>query len=143
VKPAGDSRGLVAELLRCETPGCGQQLAGSGAAAGWVLVRVVGSGDPPRRYCCGTCAGRGIARVELGHHRPEPAPQTAGPPARRGGNPSPPNNSRLSADRVAALGVTPDQIRSWARAHNLFVRSRGALPAHVLDAYEQAHRAPA
>lgn len=36
-------------------PRCGQPLTGAGAPRGWVLVRVVGGGQP-RRYCSPACA---------------------------------------------------------------------------------------
>lgn len=36
-------------------PRCGQPLTGGGAPRGWVLVRVIGQGQP-RRYCSPTCA---------------------------------------------------------------------------------------
>jgi len=60
----------VAEALRCTTDGCGDA-SGRALAYGWVIAHVVGSGDTSRAYCSGHCAARGIAHVELGHHRME------------------------------------------------------------------------
>ena len=61
----------VADALRCDTDGCGDARTGLRTPDGWISVLVVGSGDPVRRYCSGHCAARGIAHVELGHHRME------------------------------------------------------------------------
>lgn len=46
------------EVEKCATPHdprCGQPLTGGGAPRGWVLVRIIGQGQP-RRYCSPACA---------------------------------------------------------------------------------------
>lgn len=50
------------------------------------------------------------------------------------------NNSKRLGERVAALGVTTRDVRSWAVRHGIEdVPARGALPARLVDAYEAAH----
>lgn len=50
----------------CWRPNCGAERPGGGNLPhGWVRVAVGGSSVPPRIFCCGTCASRGLALAEL------------------------------------------------------------------------------
>lgn len=52
------------------------------------------------------------------------------------------NNSGPLAARIAALGVTARDIRTWAVDCGILdVPARGCLPARLVDAYEDAHKA--
>lgn len=42
-------------------------------------------------------------------------------------------------DRVAALGVTPRDVRTWAKANGHEVPMAGLVPGWAVDLYEQAH----
>lgn len=50
---------------------------------------------------------------------------------------------KKAAARLTDLGVTPAQVRTWAREHGHKVPSRGAVPGHIVDAFEHAHQAKA
>lgn len=53
-------------LEPCRRPGCGAERPGGGNLPhGWVRVAVGGSAVPPRIFCCGICASRGLALAEL------------------------------------------------------------------------------
>ena len=43
------------------------------------------------------------------------------------------------ASRLEVLGVTAAQVRAWARENNIPVPTRGAVPGHIVDAYENTH----
>jgi hypothetical protein len=55
------------------TDACPEAACGTGADLdegdplmhGWVQARVVGSTEPPRWFCSGKCAARGVAKAEL------------------------------------------------------------------------------
>jgi hypothetical protein len=133
-------------------PRCGQPLTGGGAPRGWVLVRIVGSGDPPRRYCSGSCASKGIAHVELGHHRLDrPELDATVTPIRTAPAPLPLGRQRATSlvrtnadqqwrDTLTALGKTPADVRAWCAGRpGLGLPARGPIPQHARDAYLTAH----
>ncbi|MFE4397184.1 MULTISPECIES: hypothetical protein [Streptomycetaceae] len=50
----------------CPTAACGQDVAAPEVAGpGWVYARVIGSAEPGRWYCSGSCSTYGIALAEL------------------------------------------------------------------------------
>lgn len=51
---------------QCTTDGCGQATGlAQSRPDGWVQIQVVGSREPARLYCSGSCANYGIALAEL------------------------------------------------------------------------------
>lgn len=49
------------------------------------------------------------------------------------------NTLKGYSDRLAGMGVTGALVRAWARGNGIPVGVRGAIPSHVLDAFEHAH----
>lgn len=136
--------GDAAAELACTTAGCGDPLTGSGAKRNWILIRVVGSGDPPRRYCSGMCAGRGIAHVELGNHLTDRATVTPLSPPQHSRQRSPrrrnTSNARLGSDAewrdiLANLGNTAPDVRAWCREHEVLCPERGPIPRRAREAF--------
>ena len=58
----------------------------------------------------------------------------------RSGRASQGASSRAGRRRAGANGAaSPSEVREWARAQGLEVRTRGRVPAEVLAAFETAH----
>ncbi|MEV7675939.1 Lsr2 family protein [Streptomyces sp. NPDC088752] len=47
--------------------------------------------------------------------------------------------SAATSRKVSNTGPSADEIRSWARQNNYQVNDRGRVPAHIREAYQQAH----
>ncbi|MFJ4990023.1 hypothetical protein ACIP9H_40285 [Streptomyces sp. NPDC088732] len=52
-------------LEPCRRTGCGKEAHAGRTPDGWTRITVGGSGEPPRIYCSGLCATKGIALAEI------------------------------------------------------------------------------
>jgi DNA polymerase-3 subunit epsilon len=63
------------------------------------------------------------------------------PSTRPADGPGEPNDQPVAARDAAptAAGVSPAQVRAWAREQGIVVGERGRMPAEIFDAYRAAH----